>query len=185
MLLDELKSIWGISVDTLKSYNKKYLRSIFISYVIDIIVFVTLVLLMIKQQVGAESYFICCLVICFAFTMYSSTLIDKDKAEACRFYRKFNKAKVEEAFYTIDANKLYSVLYCSGCKRVKENKDLSYYFELIVSQCLADYKHCKGIMKYLSKYEVEEPTDETICIYVIRRNKKIYFVNFKEESIDE
>lgn len=185
MLLDELKYIWGIPVDTLKVYNKKYLRSLFISYTIDIIVFSILVLLMLKQKVGAESYFICCLLVCFAFTMYSSTLIDKDKAEACRFYRKFNKAKVEEAFYKIDANKLYSVLYCSGCKRVKENKDLNYYFELVISQCLTDYKHCKGIMKYLSRYEVEEPSDETICIYVIRRNKKAYFVNFKEDLVNE
>lgn len=185
MLLDEVKNIWGIPIDTLKSFNKKYLRSLVVSYVIDIVVFTILVILMIKQKVGAESYFICCLVVCFAFTMYSNTLIDKDKAEACRFYRRHRKSKVEEAYYDLDANKLYSILYCSGCKRVKEDKALSYYYEIVASQCLADYNNCKRVMKYMSRYEVEEPTENSICLNIVRGTRKVYFVNVKEDSINE
>jgi hypothetical protein len=141
--------------------------------------------MMVKQQASAESYYICCLVVCFTFTLYSSVLIDKDKAEACRLCRKFKKAKVEEAYYKVDAKKLYSVLYCSGCKRVKEDKDLSYYFELIISQCLTDLRYCRVIMKYLSRYEVDEESEDTICFYVVKQNKKTYFISFKEDSINE
>ena len=187
MNINDLKELWGIPIKILKDFNKKYIKFTLISYTIDIIVFSIIVYFMLMHNVSYQSFFICCLIVCFAFTMYSSIFISKDKIEACRFYRKHKNSKVEEAYFNVNEKRLYSVLYCSGCKRVKENKNLDYYLELIISMCSEDYSNARTIMKYLSKYEVEEGSENAMPVYIIKGSgKKSYFVSFinSEESKD-
>lgn len=183
MKLSELKEIWGIPINILHKYRKKYIISLAICYLLDMVIFAGVMWLMLVNKVSSTSSVICLLVVCLSFTMFSS-LINKDKAQACTFYRKHKNDKVIESYYNIDSTRLYSVLYCSGCKRVKPDKAISYYLDLIISLCSEDYINASRIMKYLSKYQVENCEDYNLSLNIINNKRKQYFVAVINESED-
>lgn len=184
MLVNELEEIWGIPIKILREYNKKYKRSTTISYIADIVIFSIAVYFMLLNNVSYQSYLFCCIVFCIGFTMYSNTLINKDKAEACRFYRIFKNKKVVKKEYNLSEQRLYSILYCSGCKRVKEGKNMDYYLDLLISLCSENYTNAKTLMKYISRYEADEENQGNIVILSTSRGKKQYFLGYEQLNSD-
>ena len=94
---------------------------------------------------------------------------------------------------------MYSLLYCLGCKRLKNNKSFDEYKDLLLSIICEDNIYAKKIMKYLSKYESEDGL--TKCSILAVRNKrknikkyvpsttykylknKLYFIDFVDDNV--
>ena len=66
---------------------------------------------------------------------------------------------------------MFSVLYCLSIKRLKAEKSLEYYTELLLSLCCENNVNAKKVMKYLEKYESESGN---LTCYIIEKGKSSY-----------
>ena len=72
-------------------------------------------------------------------------------------------------------------MYCLGCKRLKDNKSLDDYKDLLLSTICEDNIYAKKVMKYLSKYEDE---NGNISCSILAVRNKLYFIDFVDaESV--
>lgn len=182
MILSDLETVWGIPIISLKEYAKKHRLYSIILYLFDFLLVSVLVFAMYKKGSSFQTYMFIMVLVCIFIMMLSNTYLNPIKWQAYKFYRKFKNYNVEEVYYNVDANKLFSVIYCTGYKRVKADKSMEYYQEVMLSACCEDSYYAKNLMKYLSKYKSEENIG--VKVLVITKNKKQYFIDFANSIQD-
>ena len=179
MRLKENQTLWGIPVVHLKEHSKKYRLYSTILYALDLILVVILTLLLYYTNVSYSTYDFVIVVICLLFHFVSYYKLNPDKWEAFKFYKKYSDCKILIKSYALDENKLYSLLYCIGYKRLKQNRSFDDYKELILSVCCENCSYSKSIMKYMKKYESE--SGNLSCL-IIEKGKKQYFIDFVNDE---
>jgi hypothetical protein len=179
MKLKENQTLWGIPVVHLKEHSKKYRLYSSILYVLDIILVVILTLLMYYTNISYSAYGFVIVAICLLFHFISYYKLNPEKWEAFKFYKKYSECKIITKTYALDENKLYSLLYCIGYKRLKQNRSFDEYKELILSACCENCAYSKSLMKYMKKYESE--SGNLSCL-IIKKGKKQYFIDFVNDE---
>ena len=178
-MLKDRKELWGNSIAELKVRHKKFLQLNTIGWAIEIILWISLVVIMVIRNVSTPSFFLALLLISTIYIIISEKYISTYTTIAYQFYKKHCSDIIEEEYFSLDAQRLYSVIYCTGCKRLQENKSYEYYVDLIISLCNENINMSCKIMKYLMKYKVDsEEANATLEIIRGKRNKN-YLVNFK------
>lgn len=182
MFLKDSLTLWGISTLHLKEYSKKYKLWVSLLYIADILAVIILTKLMFEYGASFEDYGFILVGTCVVFHFIIFTFFNQEKWEAFKFFRKNENNKVVVKKYDVDEEKLYSVLYCTGYKRLRQNRSLDFYKELILSACCENIKYSKSIMKYLKKYENESGN---LTCYIISKRNRDYFIDFVAESNEE
>ena len=178
-MLKDRKTLWGNSIADLKVRHKKFLQLSVIGWAIEILLWVGLVTIMAMRNVSTPSFFLTLLLISILYIVISEKYINTYTTVAYQFYKKHCSDIIEEEYFSLDAQRLYSVIYCTGCKRLQENKSYEYYVDLIISLCNENITMSHKIMKYLMKYKVEsDEANATLEIIKGPRNKN-YLINFK------
>ena len=158
MKLKDLTALWGIPIVHLREHSKKYRLSSAILYLCDIAVVTVLTAFMYQHNISYGAYGFVLVAICLIVHFVSYSKLNPDKFEAFKFYKKHLNCEVKEVSYSVNSERLYSVLYCSGYMRLKKNCSYENYKELILSGNLT-------------------------CI-IIEKGKKQYFIDFKHDSFD-
>lgn len=182
MKLKDLSALWGIPIVHLREHSKKYRLSSAILYLCDIAVVTILTAFMYQHNISYGAYGFVLVAICLIVHFVSYSKLNPDKFEAFKFYKKHLNCEVKEVSYSVNSERLYSVLYCAGYMRLKKNCSYENYKELILSACCENIKYSKSLMKYLKKYEDE--SGNLTCI-IIEKGKKQYFIDFKHDSFDD
>lgn len=179
MRLKDNQTLWGIPVVHLKEHSKKYRLYSTILYILDIILVVALTLLLYYTNVSYNTYGFIIVAVCLLFHFVSYYKLNPEKWEAFKFYKKYSDCKIIVKSYALDENKLYSLLYCIGYKRLKQNRSFDEYKELILSACCENCSYSKSLMKYMKKYESE--SGNLSCL-IIEKRKKQYFIDFVNDE---
>ena len=179
-MLRNFKTIWGIPIIHLKEYSKKYKLYSFILYLADVISIFGLTAFMYFNNIDYRAYGFILLFVCILLHFAFNQLLSPEKWEAFKFYKNNESCDVVQKKYKVDCNNLYSILYIVGYKRLKENKDITYYKELMLSACCENVKYSKNIMKYLQKYENESGN---LTCFIITRGKSQFLIDF--DNIEE
>lgn len=179
MRLKENQALWGIPVVHLKEHSKKYRLYSTILYILDIVLVVALTLLLYYTNVSYDTYGFIIVAVCLLFHFISYYKLNPEKWEAFKFYKKYSDCKILVKSYALDENKLYSLLYCIGYKRLKQNRSFGEYKELILSACCENCSYSKSLMKYMKKYESE--SGNLSCL-IIEKGKKQYFIDFVNDE---
>ena len=180
MKLKDCNELWGIPIIHLKEYSKKYKLYAGVLYLCDVLLMFGLTAYMYIKRVDYNTYGFVLVSICILFHFLLYAKLNPEKWEAFQFYKKHISCEVKEVSYNIDENKLYSVLYCTGYKRLKQNGTVDKYKELMLSACCENVKYSSSIMKYMKKYESE--SGNLTCI-IIQKGKKQYFIDFKQSEV--
>lgn len=181
MRLDNQTTIWGMKIQYLKEQCKRYRLYSVLLYLLDAIVFVFLCYIMYVQKTPFQSFLYVMLFTAFLFNYVYTAILNPHKWQTYKFYLRHKNHVVDIKSYDLDDKKMYAILYCLGCKRLKDNKSFEEYKELLLSIICEDNVYSKKIMKYLSKYESEEGL--TKCSIMAVRNK-LYFIDFVDSNID-
>jgi hypothetical protein len=179
MKLKESQTLWGIPIVHLKEHSKKYKLYSSILYICDILLILGLTTYMFFNNINYNSYGFVLVSVCVLFHCITYAKLNPEKWEAFKFYKKHMSCELKEKTYDLDENKLYSILYCTGYRRLKQNKSLNDYKELMLSACCENIKYSSSIMKYINKYESE--SGNLTCI-IIEKGKKQYFIDFKQND---
>lgn len=176
MRLESMETLWGIPIIKLKEHSKKYRLYYSILVLFDIVVVSTLVYLMFIYDVTFASYFTIVILFSILINLFLNTYLNPARWKAFKFYKnnRFNKIKVVS--YDINEKNFYSILYCIGYKRLKQNKTLEEYKELLLSACCEDIYYAKKVMKLLKKYENESGA---LTAYIMIKGNKEYFIDYK------
>lgn len=180
MKLENQTTIWGMKIQYLKEQCKRYRFYSFLLFFLDAIVFVFLCYLMYRENTSVQGFVIVMLLVAFAFNFVYTQILNPHKWQTYKFYLKHKNHRVEIKSYNLDAQTMYSLLYCLGCKRLKNNKSFDEYKDLLLSIICEDNIYAKKIMKYLSKYESEDGL--TKCSILAVRNK-LYFIDFVDDNV--
>lgn len=179
MKLKDNQTLWGIPVVHLKEHSKKYRLYSTILYILDIILVVALTLFLYYANMSYNTYGFIIVAVCLLFHFISYYKLNPEKWEAFKFYKKHSDCKIITKSYILDENKLYSLLYCIGYKRLKQNRSFDEYKELILSACCENCAYSKSLMKYMKKYESE--SGNLSCL-IIEKGKKQYFIDFVNDE---
>jgi hypothetical protein len=140
---------------------------------------VALTAFMYSHNISYNTYGFVLVTICLFIHFISYAKLNPDKWEAFRFYKRNSGYSIIEKSYAVDEQKLYSILYCMGYKRLKQNCSFNEYKESILSACCENTKNSYRFMKYVEKYENE--SGNLIC-FIIEKGKKKFFIDFKYED---
>lgn len=176
MTLKELGTLWGNPIIKLREYAKKYRICSLLLYALDVVVLSILTALMYRQGSSFHVYMFIIVMFVILFSLVFNLYLNTNKWSAFKFYRRYRSAQVTIKKYKVDASNLYSVIYCMNYRRLKQDKELSDYLDMIINACNEDWVYAKTFMKYLSKYE--DPEAGNLELYVITRNKKDIFVEY-------
>ena len=179
MKLSDLKAIWGIDITNIKEENRKYLTVTTIIVIMDIILMGAMTYLLFSHNSDFQSYALIMFGLSFVAFFIYSYLANPTKHRVYKFYRRFKDCPLIEESFDIDEIRLYSLAYCIGFKRLKENKDFDYYKEAILNYCYEDYANSGKFYKYLSKYKSDSGE---FVVYKVTKGKKSYFIDFKDSS---
>lgn len=151
-MLKDTDSIFGVSMNIVKTYAIRYRIAVSLCILLDIIVVVVACVLLYAR--GTPSY---ALEICFAVAILTNFLIfactKSELSEVFIFYLKNKSKNTEVKRYDINADKLFSVLYCTGYKGVKVDCSMDTYKEVMNMACMQRRGYAKKIVKYLKQYE--------------------------------
>ena len=176
MSLKERQTLWGTSVSYLMSYGKKYQRGTLAMYVVDIIVVIGITAFLYYNDYSYNAYGYIVLCSALVFNLVLGQYFNPDRWIALKFYNRHKSLKVEERAYSVDAEKLHSVLYCTGYRRMSHGGSVDRYKEMMLSACMDNPKRAGSIVKYLEPYRDEN--GDFIC-YVAGGK---YFVDLKEDE---
>lgn len=179
MRLKDYQALWGTPIVHLKEHSKKYRLYSVILYTADILLVLGLTAFMFYNGISYSSYGYILVSVCLLFNFIAYSKLNPEKWEAFKFYNKYSSYEIKEKTYSLDDNKMYSVLYCTGYKRLKQNKSVEEYKESMLSACCENIRYSASIMKYIKKYESE--SGNLTCI-IIEKGKKQYFIDFKQED---
>lgn len=176
MLLKDRQTLWGVSISYLMSCGKKYRLGTLTMYIVDIVLVVgtTMFLYNNNYSYSAYGYIVVCTALLFNLVMWQ--YLNPAKWVALKFYRKHKSLKVEEQTYSVGSEKLHSVLYCTGFRRMVHGGSVERYKEMILSACMDNPKRASSIIKYLEPYK--DDNGDFVC-YVAGGK---YFVDLKEDE---
>ena len=182
MKLKDCKELWGIPIIHLKEHSKKYKMYACLLYFLDVVLMFGLTAFMFINGVDYNTYGFVLVSVCIMFHFIMYAKLNPEKWEAFQFYKKHISCDVREVTYDVDENKLYSVLYCTGYKRLKQNGTVDKYKELMLSACCENVKYSSSIMKFMKKYESESGN---LTCFIIQKGKKQFFIDFKQSEVIE
>lgn len=178
MILSDINELWGIPIVYLKEYSKKYRLYSWIMYLIDALVIIGATAFMYFRNVSFEAYGFVVVILAVFVYLGMSKFLNMENWLVFKFYKHYCKCKVVEFSYNIDADSLYSILYCVNYKRLKPNKSEQEYRELICGACCENSRYAGKLMDFMKKYQ--SPSGTVTCYILIRKNKQ-FFIGFKEE----
>ena len=179
VIVSDLKTLWGIHIGKLLDYGKRCTRLTILLYILNIITIIVSSIIMYKEQSDFATYVLVLFIFCFVFCMWLNEIHIPSKMTAYSFFRKVKSCLISEVTVDVNAETLYSILYCVGSKRLKQNKSELYYKELILSTCCENKKYANKIMDLLMKYESEIGT---LKVYYVTFGNKNYLLDFKEDE---
>ena len=172
MKVSTMTEIWGIPIARINEYNKKYKFFTALMYIIDILVMFIGVTLMFYSGLGFQFYIGFLVIVCLIVTLAFNYILNSDTCITSKFYKKYGNLDVDTQTYKLDSQILYNVLYCIGYKRLKPNRSLDIYFEMLNEACCDNPKNAFTVLKYLRKYEDK---DGNYDLYIARsKNKGAY-----------
>lgn len=174
MQLQNADSIFGLTMSLVKIGATRYRVTCFVCYTFDLLlIIVSSVSLWLK---GSPVFMVeLAFVIAIIVNLLAVTLTGNDNIEAYRLYLKLKKKEVEEKTFRLDAEKLYSVLFASGYKKIKPDLKLDAYKEALNSACMQNMKYSRKLYKTLQKYESDEGN-----ITLVFCNG--YYIDYKEDK---
>lgn len=181
MKVSEITEIWGISKVKLQEYQKKYKWWMFSLYAIDIFVMCVLVIILYNSGADAQFYMYTLVIVCVVMSVAMGYRINSDTGIAFQFYRKNSRKEYALEYYNLNKEVLYNILYCIGYRRLKSNKSMEIYMEMLLSACCENAKCAYTIMKFMNRYKSEN--NEGVPIYVLQGKKKA-FLGFKSNTDD-
>ena len=181
MKLENQTTIWGMKIQYLKEQCKRYKFYSYLLYCLDILVVILVCYVMYKEQTAVQGFVLVMLLTAFAFNFIYTQVLNPHKWQTYKFYLKHKGHTVMIKKYNLDEKTIYALLYCLGCKRLKDNKSLDDYKDLLLSTICEDNVYAKKVMKYLSKYEDE---NGNISCSILAVKNKLYFIDFVDaESV--
>ena len=171
MKVNTMTEIWGIPITRINEYNKKYRFFTLLMYIIDILIMCIGVTIMFNTGVGFKFYLGFLVVVCLLVTLSFNVVVNSDTGITGKFYKKYKDLDVEPVTYKLDAQVLYNVLYCLGYKRLKPNRSMEIYFEMLNDICCDNPKCAFSMIKYLKKYADEEGNYD---LYITVGKKRAY-----------
>ncbi len=191
MKVADLTEIWGISKGKLQEYSKQYKWWMIGVYALDVVAVVLLVAILYNSGADARFYLYAIGLLCIIITLLMSYKINTDTGVAYQFYNKVVKKECAVEYYNLNEEVLYNILYCIGYRRLKSNKSMEIYMEMLLSACCDNAKCAYTIMKFMNRYKSENK--EGIAIYVLQGKKKGFLgfvqegsvVNMDEEKVEE
>ena len=171
MKVGTMTEIWGIPLARINEYNKKYRFFTVLMYLIDILIMCLGVTLLFNTGAGFEVYVSFLVIVCIIVNLCFSVVLNSDTGITGKFYKKYKNVDVDTVTYKIDSQILYNVLYCLGYKRLKPNRSLEIYFEMLNDICCDNPKCAFSMLKYLKKYENE---DGNFDLYVMLGKKNAF-----------
>ena len=179
MKLNELNELWGLELHSIDDKIKIHNLLTWIIILVDIIVMAILIYFMYMNDVDFVSYTIVMLMVSFA-SMFAYSYITKPLDNRVYiFYQRHKNWDLKEVTYNIDAQKLYSLVYCLGRKKLKPDKDIDYYEEALINYCYNDYVYAKKFCKLADRYKSEEGNFKA---YIIKKNKTAFFIKFADNN---
>lgn len=179
MLLKERQTLWGIPVTALKEHGRKYRLFSYGLLVLDIVVIFGLTAFLYYGNYSYSAYGYVVVAVALTMNLIANQYLNPERWAAYKFYKRHQGHKVTEVCYKVDAEKLYSVLYCTGYRRLKSGLSYEKYCELMVSACCENPSYAKTIAHYLKKY-ISDSGDLTCFIVSAKKNQ--FFVDMKEEE---
>lgn len=176
MVLSDMNELWGIPIVYLKEYSKKYKFYAGVVYLIDALVIIGMTSFMYVNNISYNAYGFLIVVSAIFVYMGLSKFLNMDNWLVFKFYKKNIRGSIREVHYNLDADVLYSILYCVGYKRLKSNRSIQEYQELIRGACCENCKYSSKLMDYLKKYE---DSSGTVTCYILTRKNCEYFIDFK------
>ena len=181
MKVSELNNLYGFDVTDIKSIYKKHIILTALFVILDISLIGILTYFLFRENADFRTYiaimFAVSLVSMFLYSFYAKP----KEYNVCKFYNSIKNIKLEEETFDVNTQRLYSIIYCLGFKKIKADKDLDYYREVILDYCFNDTNKASKFYKYLTKYGTR---DGDLKIYTVRKFNKIYFIDFIDFSND-
>lgn len=172
MQLSDADSVFGLSMPLVKKGSSKYRITFIMCVLLDL-------LLVIASSISLWYKGSPILVIELAFivaifiNLLSMLLTNGDNREAYVIYLRCKRRKIQVKTYDIDAEKLYSVLFVSGYKKIKPNLTIDAYKEAFNSACIQNKRYSVRLLKNLAKYESESGNFSIIAC-------GRYYIDYKE-----
>lgn len=182
MKLKDSQTLFGVPIVHLREHSKKYRLRSSLLYVFDLLLVFGATAYMFFNNVSYEAYGFVLVAICITINFIMFFKLGVETWEVFKFFKKYSNCEVVNKKYDVTGEVLYSVLYCTGYKRLKQNLSLKEYEELMLSACCENVKYANSLMKHLAKYESESGNVE--C-YVISKGSKQYLIDFVSNNIEE
>lgn len=177
-LLNE-QTIWGMKIAYLQEQCKRYKFYSFLLILGYSLFFIILCFALYIKGTSVQSFVLLMLLFAFVGNYIYEKVLNPYKWQLYKFYLKHKEHTIVHKSYNLEAKTLNSILYCLGCKRLKDNKSFDDYKELVLSTIYEDNIYAKKIMKYLSNYEADDGNCQ--CSILVVKNK-LYFIDFIEEK---
>lgn len=177
----DLTEIWGIPKSKLQEYSKQYKWWMFGMYVLDIVAVVLLVAILYNSGADTRFYFYAIGLLCIIITLLMSYRINTDTGVAYQFYNKVSRKECAIEYYSLNEEVLYNILYCIGYRRLKSNKSLEIYMEMLLSACCDNAKCAYTIMKFMNRYKSDNK--DATAIYVLQGKKRGFLGFVQGDSV--
>ena len=181
MKVVDLTEIWGIPKSKLQEYSKQYKWWMFGMYVLDIVAVVLLVAILYNSGADTRFYFYAIGLLCIIITLLMSYRINTDTGVAYQFYNKVSRKECAIEYYSLNEEVLYNILYCIGYRRLKSNKSLEIYMEMLLSACCDNAKCAYTIMKFMNSYKSDNK--DATAIYVLQGKKRGFLGFVQGDSV--
>lgn len=178
MKLKDVDSLFGTPMPLIKTYSSRYRLAVMLCLILDIIL-VFIAGLMLYKSGDPSTLIQLSIIIAIVINVVLVSTTKSEYMEAFIFYLKYKNRKVELRRYSVDADKLFSVIFSAGYKRVKAERSFDSYKEALNSACLQKRKYSKRIFKNLEKYASE---DGNLSVWVLTSG---YYVSVNDEEVEK
>ena len=177
MKLKDSATIWGIPISVIKEQAKLYKKWVAFMYILDIVILSIVTMLLFNSGLGFSWYIGVIIVFTLLCNLIITQVSNASKYEAFKFFKANRNLNITEKQFSILDEQLYSVLYCLGYHRLKQNKSLADYCESVFSLCCEDKYNAKRVMKYLNKYLAKDDENVTLKCKIVTKGKVEYLVD--------
>ena len=179
MQLKDVESVWGIVSTDLETDSKVYRLHLAMLYLLEAIVALLLTVILYVVGLSYQDYGYMVVFACIVLYYFGSRYLEIDKWEAFKFYRKFYYDKVSIESFDLNADNLYSILYCCSVKRLRVGKSFDVYKEIYLSSCYNSMEFSSRSMKYMDKY-----LGGSVKCLILKHGTKRYFVDVYNEGVN-
>lgn len=174
MLKDETE-LWGTPVIALKEYSRKFKWQMFLLVLGDIFVIFLTTFGLWSFNISYQAYGFVVLIVSLAFHFGLYNLLRPDRWETFNFWRRHGEKELHTLCYNVEPEQLYSVLFCSGYRRLKTGQTEEYYKALFYDACCESSARSGKLMKFLDSYKDE---NGSLAVTVVSDEKHNYFIKF-------